>query len=299
MTAYPSLSPLRSRVAPAAVFALVVLAALSALGGCSRDSTPPASTQAQATPATPAAAQIDARLSLVNNNGTVRYDGTVGSESSRKAIVAMLGQAYGPSNVSGDLIVNPAARPAPWQDPLPQFLAAFTMPGAAITFEGERIELSGYASEPDRAALLARAQQLFPDFALTGLFRGLAGPAVAGSSEDDAAQALAGLKAGASPGELEQALNDTPIHFVDGSAQVSADSLPILSQAARAIQGNAGERRIEITGPASAGEDLALSQQRAEAIKVQLIVNGISPAAIETRGHAAGTAASGASFRLL
>ncbi|HEY5804538.1 MAG TPA: OmpA family protein [Lysobacter sp.] len=293
-------SPARSPASPAAAMvSIAALVALTALGGCSRESTPPSSaqspaTQAQATPATPPAAQFDARLSLVNNNGTVRYDGTVGSETSRNAIVAMLGHAYGPASVSGDLAVDPAARPAPWQDPLPQFLSAFTMPGAAVTFEGERIELSGYASAPDRASLLARAQQLFPDFVLTGLFRG-----VAGSGEDEAAQALAGLKEGASAGELEEALNDTPIHFVDGSAQVSADSLAVLSQAAQAIQGSAGERRIEITGPAAAGEDLALSHQRAEAIKVQLIVNGVNPASIETRGHAAGTADSGASFRLL
>ena len=37
--------------------------------------------------------QFEARLSLVNNNGTVRYDGTVDSDGTRKAIVATLGHA--------------------------------------------------------------------------------------------------------------------------------------------------------------------------------------------------------------
>lgn len=289
MTASPTL-PTPSR---ATLAAAVTLAAVIAAAGCSRDTTPTPSTQAAVDrAAAPPAAQFEARLNLVNNNGTVRYDGTVDSESSRKAIEAMLRQAYGPG-ITGSLAVDPAATPAPWQANLPQFLTAFTMPGAAIGFDGQRIELGGYASEPDRTALLARAGQLFPGYSLTGLFRGV------GSSPDAASQALAGLKAGAPAGDVVKALNQTPIQFIDGSAQVSPDSLAVLNQAAKAIKGSAGEKRIEITGPAGAGEDLALSQQRAEAIKVQLIVNGVSPASIETRGHPAGATESGASFRLL
>ncbi|UNK49460.1 OmpA family protein [Lysobacter sp. S4-A87] len=294
MTASPTLSRTLCARPRAMLVVAVTFATLIAFTGCSRDATPAPSAQAAVDPtvAAPPAAQFEARLNLVNNNGTVRYDGTVDSESSRKAIEAMLSQAYGPGT-TGSLTVDPAARPAPWQANLPQFLSAFTMAGAAVGFDGQRIELGGYASEPDRTALLARAEQLYPGYALTGLFRGVAG------SPDAAAQALAGLKAGASAGEVVQALNQTPIQFIDGSAQVSPDSLAVLSQAAKAIQGSAGERRIEIIGPAAAGEDLALSQQRAEAIKVQLIVNGVNPAAIETKGHVAGSADSGASFRLL
>jgi hypothetical protein len=290
-TASPTL-PTPSR---ATLVAAVTFVAVIAFAGCSRDATPaspapPAQATAD-TAAAPPAAQFESRLNLVNNNGTVRYDGTVDSESTRKAIEATLRQVYGPG-VTGSLAVDAAARPAPWQANLPQFLSAFTMPGAAIGFDGQRIELSGYASDPDRSALLARAEQLFPGYTLTGLFRGV------GNSPDAAAQALAGLKTGASAGEVIKALNQTPIQFIDGSAQVSPDSLAVLSQAAKAIQGSGGEKRIEITGPAGAGEDLALSQQRAEAIKVQLIVNGVSPGSIETKGHAAGSPG-GASFRLL
>ncbi|QSX76253.1 OmpA family protein [Lysobacter arenosi] len=274
MTASPTL-PTTSR---ATLVAALTFAAVIAFAGCSRDATPAPSAQATAdTAAAPPAAQFEARLNLVNNNGTVRYDGTVDSESTRKAIEAMLRQAYGPG-ISGSLAVDSAARPAPWQANLPQFLSAFTMPGAAIGFDGQRIELGGYASDPDRTALLSRAEQLFPGYTLTGLFRGV------GNSPDAAAQALAGLKTGASAGDVIKALNQTPIQFIDGSAQVSPDSLAVLSQAAKAIQGSGGEKRIEITGPAGAAEDLALSQQRAEAIKVQLIVNGVSPGSIETKG---------------
>ncbi len=288
-------SPTLSSPSRTSLVAAVTLASVIAFAGCSRDATPAPSAQAAAdtAAAAPPSAQFAARLNLVNNNGTVRYDGTVDSENSRKAIEAMLRQAYGPG-VSGSLAVDAAARPAPWQANLPQFLTAFTMPGAAIGFDGQRIELSGFASEPDRTALRARAEKLFPEYTLAGLFRG-----VAGTAPDAAAEALAGLKAGASAGDVVKALNQTPIQFIDGSAQVSPDSLAVLSQAAQAIQGSGGERRIEITGPAGAGEDLALSQQRAEAIKVQLIVNGVSPASIETKGHPAGSGDSGASFRLL
>lgn len=291
----PGQSPILvpSSASHACRLAALMLAAIAVVGmaGCNR-AAPPPSTQANADTTTAPVAQFEARLSLVNNNGTVRYDGTVDNDASRTALVAMLEQAYGPGSVSGNLTVDPGARVAPWQSKLPQFLQAFAVPGAAVAFEGRRVELSGHASEADRARLLARAEQLFPGYDYTGLFRGLGGP----SEGDGAAQALARLKPGASPTELVQALNQTPIAFADGSAQVSADSLAVLSQAAKAIQANAGQSRIQITGPAAAGEGVALSQQRAEAIKVQLIVNGVSPSAIETHGQAG---AASAGFRLL
>lgn len=290
MTSYrPARSPGRSLVRP---LLLPLALAAVAITGCQRDtSAPPAPT---APVETVPVAHFDARLNLMNNNGLVRFDGTVDNAKTRDAIVAALTRAYGAERVSGHLDIDGGARPAPWGTALPQFLAAFTQAGAAVTFEGRRVELGGYASESDREALLARAELLFPGYAYTGLFQG-----VGNHAAGDAAEAvLAKVKPGTSGNALVQALNEavtqTPIRFEPGSARVAPDSLALLSKAAQVIQASGGAR-LEVAGPS--GDDPSLSQQRAEAIKVQLIINGVSPAAIET----ARTAASGdsAQFRLL
>lgn len=275
------------------VLAVLLFAATLAIGACSRGPAPTqTSTQAEAAPA----ARFEARLDLVNNNGDVRYDGTVDSEASRKAVLGALVRAYGAEHVSGEIAVDRGARPAPWQAGLPQFLASFTAPGAALSFEGRKIELSGHAPVEDRKALLAKAELMFPGFTYTGLFQG-AGDAA--SAADPASAVLAQVKPGTSGNELIKALNEavaqTPIRFEDGGARVAPESLALLSKAAEVIQAAGDGTRIEIAGPAAG--DPALARQRAEAIKVQLIVNGVSPAAIETTDQAGPGGV--ASFRLV
>lgn len=285
MSPYRTTGP--SHTARNALAALLFVATI-AIGACSREPAPPQSTaQAEAAPA----ARFEARLNLVNNNGDVRYDGTVDSEASRKAVLGALVRAYGAEHVSGDIAVDRGARPAPWQAALPQFLASFAVPGAALSFEGRKIELSGHAPVEDRKALLAKAELMFPGFAYTGLFQG-AGDAA--SPADPASAVLAQVKPGTSGDELIKALNEavaqTPIRFEDGGARVAPESLALLSKAAEVIQAAGDGTRIEVAGPANG--DPALARQRAEAIKVQLIVNGVSPAAIETTDQAGpGTAA--------
>ncbi|GAA5076350.1 OmpA family protein [Lysobacter panacisoli] len=280
--------PTRSFVRP--VLLPLAIAALAATSACQRDAAPPAEVATDAAPV----AQFDARLNLVNNNGQVRFDGTVDSTTTRDAIVAALTRAYGTERVSGHVAVDRGARPAPWQAALPQFLAAFTQPGAAVSFEGRRIELSGHASDADRKALLARAELLYPGYAYAGLFKGI------GDDAGDGADAvLANVKPGTSGNALVDALNEavaeTPIRFEPGSARVSPDSLALLSKAAQVIQAAGTQTRLEVAGPT--GEDPSLSQQRAEAIKVQLIINGVNPALIETARQAVNGDA--ARFRLL
>ncbi|MBU8974987.1 MULTISPECIES: hypothetical protein [unclassified Lysobacter] len=280
------MNPVRS------IWSVALVAVIATTAACNRD-TPTSQTAPQA--ATPApVAQFDATLNLVNNNGTVRYDGTVDTDATRQAIEAALKLAYGGS-VSGELKVDPGARRAPWQEALPKFLDAFTQPGAAVSFEGRRIELHGHASEADRKALLARAELLYPGYAYTGLFQGVG----EGAPVDGASAVLAQVKPGTSGGALVKALNEavtqTPIRFEPGSARVAPDSLALLSKAAQVIQASGDGTRLQITGPS--GDDPSLAQQRAEAIKVQLIVNGVSPAALETTTQA-GTG-DATSFRLL
>lgn len=267
----------------------VLLAALIAgVAGCNNAAAPPADSAAEPTPAPVAApvVRFDAKLSLVNNNGAIRYDGTVDSEATRKALSTALAQAY-MGQISGNLSVDKAAKPAPWQDKLPQFAAALTMPGAAVSFQGTAIELSGQASDADRVTLLEKAKALFPGYSYGGLFEGVGGAA---ASSDAAAQALAALEPGKAGGaEIAKALNLMNVRFDEGSARIAPASLDILSRAAKALQAAPKDARFEIVGPGGGAgqpaDNEALSRQRAEAVKVQLIVAGANPGALDTRGE--------------
>ena len=230
MTATPTLSRHRERPSSPRWLRLIALPAAAATP---RHGTVQDANRQAAAPA----ARFEARLNLVNNNGTVRYDGTVDSEASRKAIEAMLRQAYGAGSCPA-ACRGCRAKPAPWQAQLPQFLTAFTMPGAAIGFDGRRIELSGYASQADRAALLARAEQLFPGYTFAGLFRGVGGDRHGrrrpGAGQTQARRIGRRRRPGPEP-------DPDPVRSTAAPRSARTAS-PLLSQAAKAIQGSGGER---------------------------------------------------------
>lgn len=278
-----------------------LLGLLAGVAGCDRGSPTTETTTPQASEDA-SSARYDATFNLVNNSGTVRYDGTVDSDTSKAALIGALTHAYGADRIRGDIAVDPSARTPAWLGNIGPFLTAFDVAGAAVNFEGDSIELTGSVAEADRGRLLAAARELFPDAEYAGLFEGLGDAST--SPSDPAAQALAGLPADAKPGQLVQALNLIAIQFEPGSAVVQPASLDIISKAGKAIAAAPDGTRIEIGGhtgsTGNAEDDLTLSKQRAEAVKVQLIVNGVSPSRLETKGYGqqAGDPAAAASDRV-
>ena len=116
------------------------LALLVAATGCQRGSDPP--TQ----PATPSAprVQIDATLGLADNSGSLRFDGTVDSDTTRTAIERALLAVYGNGRAQGAIDVDPAATPPIWAKGLEDFLRALsTVPGAGLRLAGNQATLSG------------------------------------------------------------------------------------------------------------------------------------------------------------
>jgi outer membrane protein OmpA-like peptidoglycan-associated protein len=247
------------------------LALLVAVTGCQRGSDAPAQ------PATPSAprVQIDATLGLADNSGSLRFDGTVDSEATRTVIERALLAVYGNGRAQGAIDVDPAATPPIWAKGLEDFLRALsTVPGAGLRLAGNQATLSGPLDADQRRALRTAAERAFPGMRLSGLFE---------PPGDDPA---AGAKL--SPEVLAKTLNETDVAFKPGSGEVSDDSLALVAQAADAIRAAPEGTRLLIVGPVTptsdATNDVFLSKQRAEALKVQLILQGVNPATIETRG---------------
>lgn len=255
-----------------ALWLIVALATLSS--ACQRTPSPDA--KPDAAPPTIARAPFDAMLSLVNNSGAIRFDGTVGDDTIKAEIEQALLSAYGAGRAAGDIVVDSAARPSKWVEGLAGFLRIFApVTGAALRFEGNRIVLSGKVELDQRRALRAAAERAFPGAQLQGLFELPAeNTAITGKT--------------IAPAVLAKTLNQMPVKFENGGGNVSADSLDLVVQAAAAIRAAPAGTRLLIVGPvvatADTDNDIFLSKQRAEALKVQLILNGVNPAIVETRG---------------
>jgi outer membrane protein OmpA-like peptidoglycan-associated protein len=250
----------------------LIIAVAAVASACQR--TPPPDAKNQSAP-TAARAQFDAVFNVVDNSGAIRFDGTVGDDATRSRIEQALLSAYGAGRAAGDVVVDSAARPPKWVGGLAGFLKIFApVTGAALRFEGDRIVLSGKVALDQRRALRAAAEQAFPGAKLQGLFELPAEETAIGKT--------------IAPAVLAKTLNQMPVKFENGGGNVSADSLDLVAQAADAIRAAPPGTKLLIVGPvvatADTGNDIFLSKQRAEALKVQLILNGVSPTSIDTRG---------------
>ncbi|MBB1061934.1 OmpA family protein [Marilutibacter spongiae] len=292
----PQRFPLRPRRLPPRLgWVPFLLLATLAFAGCDRGAAPDAGAPAQAT--TPAAeedvddavasalpppsTQRASSLNITNNSGAIRYDGRIDSASHRDAIDRAFADIFPAGQASGSVAVDPDASPPDWIDGLEGFLAGFNVSGTGLRFDGNRIELTGKVDPDTRARLTDAAREHFPDAELGGLF--------IGAEDDPALAALAALGPDASVSELESSLNGMTVAFEPDSAKLSASSLAVLAQAGQTIAAMPRDRRVEIVGNASASDDPAfderLALQRAEAVKVQLIVNGVGPGQIRTSAH--------------
>ena len=104
-----------------------------------------------------------------------------------------------------------------------------------------------------------------------------------------ATAALGALKPGFSAQDLVTALNLNVINFASGSAQIPADSTDYLNRVAVAIKAAPAGTVLEIAGhtdnSGDSASNMALSQQRADAVRAYLIQQGVDPNTLVTKGY--------------
>jgi outer membrane protein OmpA-like peptidoglycan-associated protein len=104
-----------------------------------------------------------------------------------------------------------------------------------------------------------------------------------------ATAALESLKPGYTANDLVSALNLGVINFATGSAEIPSDSDALLTKAAVAFQSAPAGTLIEIGGHTDNSGDppanMQLSQQRADAVRADLVRQGVNPAMLVARGY--------------
>jgi OOP family OmpA-OmpF porin len=101
--------------------------------------------------------------------------------------------------------------------------------------------------------------------------------------------ALAALRTGFTYADLLSILNQSIINFPTGSADIPVISRTLLQHAAKAFKQLPSGTVVEISGHTdNTGEavaNLQLSQQRAEAVRTELVQEGVDPSMLVAKGY--------------
>ncbi len=112
--------------------------------------------------------------------------------------------------------------------------------------------------------------------------------AAAQKANAEALKALAALAPGAAPEAVTRALNQLVVNFADGSSDLPPAAADTVAAAARAIGLLPANLRVRIAGHTdnrgAADANLALSRQRAEAMRNALLAAGVAPERLQTAG---------------
>jgi outer membrane protein OmpA-like peptidoglycan-associated protein/uncharacterized surface protein with fasciclin (FAS1) repeats len=217
-----------------------------------------------------------AQVAVTSGPGSLRLTGVVASEVDRATLVDAATDVVGDGTVVDELTVDPdtglggelAAQLAVLVVPMPSTLASGT-----AGFDGEQLYLSGVALSDEAAAsiaAIAEAVGVDPELEVRA----------------DATAAEAAL--------LEQQLNEfvagNPVQFEPGSAVLTADAATVLDQLA-ALVAPVGGIAITVEGHTDSDGDplanLALSRQRAAAVRDGLVARGVDAGSITADGFGA------------
>jgi outer membrane protein OmpA-like peptidoglycan-associated protein/uncharacterized protein YidB (DUF937 family) len=235
------------------------------------------------------AGTIDPQLTVANRAGHVTYSGVVRDEATRTGIANSLRSTFGAGNVQGDVRVDKNVKASSWLKNPGELFGALKTPGAEVSIKGNEINVGGWLSPAERQATTEKIRAV----AGSGANITAAGDAAAEAVRAANNKAMAALGAlgttGATVESVVAAINQGIINFPSGSAQIPADNLELVRRSAQAIQSLPATSRIEIGGhtdnvgdPAS---NMALSQQRADAVRDALVASGVPAGMLVARGY--------------
>lgn len=272
-----------------------LLAALAILGlgsyllsNPNRTPVAPAVVQAPPSPPAPAAPTLPARLALNNDDGVIHYSGSVHDEETRTTVINALKAVFGADKIQGDIGIDLNRGAAPWLVNLRTMLENFKAPGVHALFDGNSVNLGGTISDADHDRISNSLKSVLGSGVVLGSLANSVTD-MASNANSKVAAALGALKTGSDPKDLVGILNQSIINFPNGGSEVPADANSLLQNAAARIKDIKPGTVLEIAGYTdNAGDptaNVALSQQRADAVRNVLIHAGVDPSMLVAKGY--------------
>jgi outer membrane protein OmpA-like peptidoglycan-associated protein/uncharacterized protein YidB (DUF937 family) len=248
----------------------------------------PAVVQAPIAPTTPAVPALPARLTLTNDNGIIHYSGSVHDEETRTSIINALKAVYGADKIQGDIGIDLNRGASPWLVNFRSALETLKVPGVQATFDGNAVNLGGIINDADRDRISNSLKGVLGTGVVLGALADKVTELVSGANNKVMA-ALSSLKTGFGPNDLIGILNQSIINFPSGESAVPTGSTALLQSGAAQIKQLPSGTVLEIAGytdnTGDAAANLALSQQRADAVRNVLINAGVDPSMLVAKGY--------------
>lgn len=248
-------------------------------------------TVAAASDAAPAPTQ-DAHLSFtVDKSGVPAITATVGTEAEKTQLIDALTKQFGAGKFTANVNVDAATKPAGWLAHLDGLLPLMALPGAEVKFDGTHVELSGAAADA-KAGWLDKLKALFGSGFDIGVFNAQKAVADATQSFRDAVKGLFATDSSCAGADVAKVLNLQVVNFKTGSSIVPASAADDLRQSARALIACSKRGQpvsLEVAGYSDNVGDkaanLALSKQRAFAVRTYLASQGVSLGRLAAQGY--------------
>lgn len=252
----------------------------------------PVAVPAAAPPAVPAEPSpprlLPARLSLGNIDGKVVYAGALGPEEERAALIAVLQEVFGLDNMAGEVRIDPQIQPAPWLGELEAALRKHLPPRAEMQFDGSSVRIGGLLEADEQHRMRTGLQELYGTAIGVTVMTGRA-DAQFRDAKARTLSALSALPADFAADDLAAALNLAIIDFETGSVRPSTESRELLRRMAEVIRVAPAGTMIEIGGHTDdlgdAAANLVLSQERAEAVRGELVALGVGADKLRAHGY--------------
>jgi outer membrane protein OmpA-like peptidoglycan-associated protein len=155
-------------------------------------------------------------------------------------------------------------------------------------FDGNSINLGGILSEADRDRISNSLKTVLGSGVVFGTLTSKVTDLVSNTNAK-VATALASLKTGFDSKDLVGILNQSIVNFPTGGSEVPAAAASLLQSAAAQIKELKPGTLLEIAGYTDSTGDpaanVALSQQRADAVRNVLIHAGVDPSMLVAKGY--------------